>query len=150
MFLAYHKLQSSLLQSFKLQRACESISYPHQVKYIFYFFDAFYQIFFSSKPVKYILLHFLFFEAIYFQSKFFYKLRYPFLRTSRLMRQTTIFYSKPFFSYYWFSYISLFFSLLRIFKFFLPMMWVFEIFDKCKNLNNLIMNYEIFLKFLFF
>ena len=33
---------------------------------------------------------------------------------------------KPFFffSYYWFSYISFFFSLLRIFELFLPMMWV--------------------------
>ena len=79
----------------------------------------------------------------YFQSKFCYNLQYPLLRTSWLMRQTIIFLSL-FFSYYWFSYISFFFSLLQIFELFLPMMWVFEIFDKCKNLNHLIMNYELF------
>ncbi|KAK4598202.1 hypothetical protein RGQ29_015611 [Quercus rubra] len=32
----------------------------------------------------------------------------------------------------------------KIFELFFPMMWVFEIFDKCKNLNHLIMNYELF------
>ena len=106
--------------------------------FIFFFFPPNLQNIYSFEDI---FLHFLFFEAIYIQSKFCYKLRYPLLRTSWLMRQrypllqtswlmrqTIIFLSLFFISYYWFSYISLFFSLLRIFELFLSMTWVLSLF----------------------
>ena len=86
---------------------------------------------FSSKSVKiYILLKTYFcisfsLKPYIFNLNFATNYGHPLLRISWLMRQKIIFLSL-FFSYCWFSYISLFFSLLRIFELFLPMTLVFK------------------------